>query len=254
MKEDTYWRMILFILFFSVFTAQGCKQEMKLKAEDFFDDQQLSLAQAISHEDINEVVRQARQVSLNKPGRHDMTLLFFALTASINPHPSEQQLNIVTELVRAGADPLQPLPEGKGSPAEHVLEADKAIWIKTLLTGGLSPDARDRVENDPILFRTKYAKNTETLKAMLDAGANINIKDSLGETLLISAFFYGSFEHVKLLLERGADPDPVNAQGMRFAKIVAMNMEKSDKSTKYYQQCKEIKEMLIQRNVSWPAQ
>ncbi|ROW49377.1 Accessory protein, partial [Cronobacter malonaticus] len=96
---------------------------------------------------------------------------------------------------------------GKSSPAEYVLKADSGDWIKAMLDGGLSPDAKDKTFHEPIIFQAIKAKNTDTLKTMLDAGANINITDSLGNTLLIDALDYGKHDHVLLLLDRGADPE-----------------------------------------------
>ncbi|MCL7707512.1 ankyrin repeat domain-containing protein, partial [Enterobacter kobei] len=97
--------------------------------------------------------------------------------------------------------------QGQSSPAEFVLNADSGDWIKAMLDGGLSPDAKDKTSHEPIIFETIKAKNTDTLEAMLNAGANINITDSLGNTLLIDALDYHAYDHVLLLLEKGADPE-----------------------------------------------
>ena len=178
------------------FIVQGCRQEMNLKPQDYFSGQQLVLAKAIEHGEVDEVKKLAPETDLNKPGQQDMTLLFWVISNAINDKKTAPQLKIITELVRAGADPLQPRPQGKSSPAEFVLKGDNGDWIRAMLEGGLSPDAKDKVHNDPIIFETLEAKNTETLKAMLDHGADINITDSLGDTLLIYAMDYQSYDHV----------------------------------------------------------
>lgn len=79
--------------------------------------------------------------------------------------------------------------------------------LKALLDGGLSPNAKDKTFDKPIIFQSIKAKNTETLKVMLDYGANVNTVNSLGSTLLFEAFDYHSYDHVFLLLERGANPE-----------------------------------------------
>jgi hypothetical protein len=143
---------------------------------------------------------------LNKPGKEDMTLLFWALMNTLYDKKTQPRLQIVTELIRAGADPLQPRPDGKSSPAEFVLMADSGV-DKGDAGWWFIPECKDYVFDKPIIFQSIEAKNTETLKVMLDRGGNINITDSLGNTLLIDAFDFHSYDHVFLLLERGADPD-----------------------------------------------
>lgn len=83
-------------------------------AEQFFSGPTLMLAQAIERGDAAEVDALARNVDLNKPGADDMTVLFFALQSAFGEKPV--QLQIITQLVRAGADPL------------HRVE-DLAAWV-----------------------------------------------------------------------------------------------------------------------------
>lgn len=137
---------------------QGCKQNMNLNPQDYFSGQQLSLAEAIQRGDIDEVKKLASQTELNKSGKQDMTLLFWALGNSINENKTPKHLKIITLLVKSGADPLQPRPQGKSSPAEFVLNADSADWINALLDGGLSPNAEDKTFHEPIIFETIKAK------------------------------------------------------------------------------------------------
>ena len=136
------------------FIVQGCRQGMDLNPQDYFSGQQLVLAKAIEHGEVDEVKKLAPNTDLNKPGQQDMTLLFWALSNAINDKKTAPQLEIITDLVKAGADPLQPRPAGGSSPAEFVLQGDSGDWINALLDGGLSPDAKDKVHQDPIIMET----------------------------------------------------------------------------------------------------
>jgi ankyrin repeat protein len=93
-----------------------------------------------------------------------MTLLFWALMNTLNDKKTQPRLQIVTELIRAGADPLQPRPNGKSSPAEFVLMADSGEWIKAMLDGGLSPNAKDKYLMNPLSSKPLKPKIPERWK------------------------------------------------------------------------------------------
>ncbi|WP_314421026.1 ankyrin repeat domain-containing protein [Pseudescherichia vulneris] len=234
------------------FIAQGCRQGMELNPQDYFSGQQLVLAKAIERGEVDEVKKLAPETDLNKPGQQDMTLLFWAISNAINDKKTAPRLKIITELVKAGADPLQPRPAGGSSPAEFVLKGDSGEWIRAILDGGLSPDARDKIHHEPILFETIKAKNTETLKAMLDHGANINVTDSLNSTLLFEALNYHSYDHVLFLLDRGADPEIRAHNGWKMGNQLQRFLNRAKPGSDEYQILTKIKEKLIQKGGEWP--
>lgn len=247
-------RLITSLIVVFIFLIQGCRQNSDLNPEDYFSGQQLVLAQAIESGKIDEVKKHLTGTDLNKPGQRDMTLLFWALMNTLYDKKTQPRLQIVTELIKAGADPLQPRPNGKSSPAEFVLMADSGEWIKAMLDGGLSPNAKDYVFDKPIIFQSIEAKNTETLKVMLDRGGNINITDSLGNTLLIDAFDFHSYDHVFLLLERGADPDIRADNGWTLGNQLQRFLEKAKKDSDEYKDLIAIKESLIRHGGKWPPE
>ncbi|MCF8581191.1 ankyrin repeat domain-containing protein [Enterobacter ludwigii] len=239
--------MLIFIVL-----LQGCRQNSDQNPQDYFSGQQLVLAQAIESGKIDEVKKRLTGTDLNKPGQRDMTLLFWALMNTLYDKKTQPRLQIVTELIRAGADPLQPRPNGKSSPAEFVLMADSGEWIKAMLDGGLSPNAKDKIFDEPIIFQTIEAKNTETLQAMLDQGSNINVIDSVGETLLIDALDYGAYDHVLLLLQRGANPEIKAESGWSMGNQLQLELDRVKEGSELYKKLNEIKEALIQHGGKWP--
>jgi len=242
----------IFLALLCLFMIQGCKQNMDLNPQDYFSGQQLSLAEAIQRGDIDEVKKLASQTELNKPGKQDMTLLFWALGNSINENKTPKHLKIITLLVKSGADPLQPRPQGKNSPAEFVLNADSADWINALLDGGLSPNAKDKTFHEPIIFETIKAKNTDTLDAMLKRGADINITDSLNSSLLFEALNYHAYDHVIMLLKRGADPEIRAKNGWTMGNQLQRYLNRTEEGSEEYKKLTEIKETLIQHGGKWP--
>lgn len=63
---------------------------------------------------------------------------------------------------------------------------------------------------DPTLIKAVYRDGLQGVKGQVEAGADINQRDSRGYTALMTASYYNLFPTAEYLLEKGAD---VNAQG-----------------------------------------
>ena len=226
----------------------------KIVPEEYFTGQQLVLAKAIEAGDLAMVKQLAPETDLITPGEQDLTLLFFALNETYYNNNPKPRLQIVTALVKAGADPLQPQSDGMASPAEMVSMGDKDIWLKALLDGGLDPNARDRNHNEAIIYNTLQAKNTDTLALLIIRGVDVDARDILGQTPLMAAFLSNSFEHVNYLLDHGADPNPVNKQGWVFASLVQNGIKDSRPETEYHQSCLQLRDKMIALGVKWPPE
>lgn len=223
-------------LVLTMFMMQGCKKNMEYEPRDFFDGSQLEIAQLIYDGDeakLKQKLSSMNSKELNHPAKEEMTLLFWSVLNSSNDNTTPERLKIITDLVEAGADPLQPRTEGGSSPAEFVLQGDKGVWIKAMLDGGLSPNARDKTFNKPIIFETLKAKNTETLKVMLEYGADVNTKGSMNRTLLIAALYTSKIDHIQLLLEKGADPKLKDSFDEDFVFLINKEISQRDNSNEY---------------------
>ncbi|MEJ8326006.1 ankyrin repeat domain-containing protein [Kosakonia sacchari] len=157
---------------------------------------------------------------------------------------AQKRLDIVTELVRAGADPQQAQPNMPGTPAQMMAMGDKDIWLKALIDGGLDPNSRDKLLNVPLIFSALNSKNTGTLALLIARGADVNIRDTLGNTPLVDAFFKADLDKVDFLLEHGANPNPVNKQGRSFSQMVDRHLQQIKQGTEYYNKILELREKL----------
>lgn len=219
-------------------------------ARDYFSGAQLALAQAIEQGRVDDVRVQARALGpaqLNAGGAQDMTLLFFAVQSAFGEKP--RQLQILTELVRAGADPLRRVKD-LGSPLGVVLRARSPLYVQAFLDAGLSANSIDG--STPILFAAASEHTAATLKLLLDRGADPNKKDSLGNTVLMKALTSLQLDQVVYLLERGANPAFVNINGVSFAGQLEFQMGRQQADSPALRKLEEIRRHIVALGVAWP--
>jgi len=222
----------------------GCKKKMEYEPQDFFEGEQLEIAKIIYNGDEPTLINRLlslNKAELNRPAKEQMTLLFWAISNTFYGNATPERLHIITELVRAGADPLQPQPNMSGSPAESVMKADRGIWIKALLDGGLSPNARDKIHNEPIIFESIWAENTETLETMINYHADINIKGAMGRTLLIKSLYAEKIDHISMLLKHGANPYLKDNFDHTFVSLINRDIDRGDKNSAYIKSLEKIR-------------
>ncbi|MCA3994706.1 ankyrin repeat domain-containing protein [Serratia marcescens] len=231
----------------SMFVMQGCKQGRDLQPQDYFEGKQLDIANIIYEGDrqkLDKVLPTVSKETLNRPAKAEMTLLFWAINNAIFDKNTPERLKIITDLVKAGADPLQPRPEGRSSPAEYVMKADKGVWIQAMLEGGLSPNARDEINNQPIIFKSFQAVNTETLSTLIDYKVDVNIKGAMNRTPLINALYNSCPEHIEVLLAHGANPLAKDDFNDSFLSLISAEIAKGDKNNSYIKKLIKIKEKI----------
>lgn len=233
----------------------GCKKNMNYDPEDFFEGSQLEIAKAIDEGDEADLLKKSPLINkenLNKPAKEKVTLLFWAIINATGDNATPKRAHMITTLIKSGADPLQPQPNMPGSPAEFAMKGENAIWIKAMLDGGLSPDARDKLNNKPIIFQSIWAKNTETLKTLISYGADINIKNSLGDTVLIDALDARSYDHVILLLENGANSSIRGNSGWSMGNQLQRYFVRGISDNEDRKKLEKIKSLLINNGGEWP--
>lgn len=90
----------------------------------------------------------------------------------------------------------------------------KVLIALLLLVAMLIPLTGYTSDLDEELISAARDGNTDTVKALLAKGADVNAKDSAVNTALIAAAWRGHSDVAKALLEKGADVTPKNSDGV----------------------------------------
>ena len=76
--------------------------------------------------------------------------------------------------------------------------------VKLLLEHKADPTMREMRDRIPLFLACNWGNDLETVRLLIDAGSDVNDKNSRGEIVLISTLSYGKREIIDLLIDRGA--------------------------------------------------
>ena len=93
------------------------------------------------------------------------------------------------------------------------VEDGDALKLKELLAVGADINVKDDRDGYSLLHFAAFYDDTEALKFLIDAGANVNAKENEGRTPLHLAAERGNIESVELLLKAGSDINAKNEHG-----------------------------------------
>ncbi|MEZ0540919.1 ankyrin repeat domain-containing protein [Fibrella arboris] len=207
--------------------------------ERYFEGIALQLAQAIQQNRLDEVERLAGQAELNQFYRENMTLLIWAILAD-----RQEALDL---LLRAGANPNLTSDDGIQPVALAAGAKEDNPNLKVLLRHGGDPNSKSRGEPAlHIAFDSEYYTNVELL---LNAKADINIRDEHDDTILIKAGYQEKFARAAALIQRGAD---INASSEGGGIALEVQQATPKIGSKTYQEQAQLRQLLISRGVHFP--
>jgi ankyrin repeat protein len=219
--------------------------------EDFFSGQQLILAQAIRDGDLARVRGLAPKTDLSVAGNKNVTLLSFAVQEAIpvKQDANNDRLRIISELIRDGAKPEQTVGKN-GNMAYLAARADNPNLLKALLAGGMSPD--QRYDGDtPLIFATAESNLLPQMRVLVEHNANVNLRDSLGETALFDATRLRQWDVVDYLLAHGADPTVVG-NGLKYATTLHNELKVTPTDSPQLERINAIGKRIVAAGGQWP--
>lgn len=143
-------------------------------------------------------------------------------------------LNIVKLLINKGID-INQLPKEKGNNEDYKGKSALAYSItqknKDIVKLLLLNNADLTIDKEPILYTALIYYEYQIVKLLLDAGADIDIRDGWGNTPLTKACEKGYIDAVKLLIEYGADVNYADKKGKKPL-YYAINISKKNEIIK----------------------
>lgn len=217
---------------------------MVTTAYSSFSGRYLDMARALQAHDFARVRQLAQGLPLDVPGNKHMTLLWFAI--------ANKNFAGVTVLVVLGAKPDEQPVEGLGTPLGAAFESRELQLLTALLDGGLSPN-HARANEKPMLQRAVMSGTPVHVKLLLDRGADINQRDSIGGTALSEAIASMQPDLALYLVERGADMSLPTRRGVTPAWSVQLALEDVAAGTDMAAKFGRLKDAMAKHGARFPA-
>ncbi|OGF64548.1 MAG: hypothetical protein A2Y62_06930 [Candidatus Fischerbacteria bacterium RBG_13_37_8] len=99
-------------------------------------------------------------------------------------------------------------------------ESSKPEITRALLKAGANIELKDYTGATPLLYAA-WKRSDEVLKELIDAGAEVNVKDNRGRTPVMGAVIDGKLDNLQLLIKHGAKVNEVDNDGWTALLIAA---------------------------------
>jgi ankyrin repeat protein len=232
-----------FLALVALIGLTGCPMN-KYAPENFFEGQELEAARAIKDGRNNELSSLITGLDLNKPGKKQMTLLWFAI--------QEKNFDAIRLIVQHGAKPDEQGVNGLGTALSFALQHKDLRYLTAMLDGGL-PLNMQKEYGASLLQRAAGAEGAtlDHVKLLVERGAHLETKDSLGVTALITAMDTNQPERAIYLVEKGANVDVIEDNGVSAMWSVKLSIE-SQQPGEMRTQFEKLRDLMISKGAKYP--
>jgi uncharacterized protein len=220
---------------------------MNHHAGEFFDGKRLDAARAITHGNMEQLRAAARGLEIDNPGKKEMTLLWFAIM--------EKNFDAIRLLVRLGSKPDQQVAEGLGIPVDYALRNKDLRFLKAMLDGGMSVNLTGE-SHLTVLHKAAgaFGASIEHVKLLVERGANMDAKDDLGETPLCAAIDTHQPDRATYLLDRGASLNIYSVGGVTPAWGVHVVIERQQPGSPMRRDFERLRDRMIALGAKFPPE
>ncbi len=240
--------ILLISLFSLVNTALGMGFMGKpLKAKEYFEGQQLVIAEGISGGDLRALYATDDLELLSREGKKELSLMWFAADTA---RPNFEAIKV---LVEKGVDPTTQALHPFGPMLYYSLKSSDLRYLTALLDGGFSVNYQDDNNSPLIQLAAGPHGSLDHVKLVLKRGGDISLRDRLGDDALNAALDSDNTDIAKYLIEQGANVHNINHNGVTTVRSVDLTLNRANSGTQFYQEFEEIRKMMIQRGVEFPS-
>jgi len=210
-------------------------------AKDFFKGHYLQIAQAIERNDIAQLKQLGRGQNLSLKGDKDMDLMWFAI--------ARENFDAIRTLVELGVNPEKQLADGIGTALDFAfMKHDDTRYLKAMLDGGLSPN----YPGDDLMLQRGVFGGVEHVKLLMQRGARINERDSIGATALDEAISYRDHDTAIYLVQQGADFNIYDTVGSSTTWAVHLAINGTEPGNPIHEKFIELRDLMIAKGAKWP--
>ena len=162
----------------------------------------------------------------------------------------QQKFDAIKTLIQLGVDPDTQLAQGIGSALDYALYQKDLRFLKAMLDGGLSPNHQSPKHN-LMLQRALIKGGFDHIKLLMERGADVNQRDSIGGTALHDAVNAVKPDIALYLIERGADVKTNLTNGVSVALSVQRRLERQAPGP-LHTQFEAVRDLMIKKGVKFP--
>ena len=162
----------------------------------------------------------------------------------------QQKFDAIKTLIQLGVDPDTQLAQGIGSALDYALYQKDLRFLKAMLDGGLSPNHQSPKHN-LMLQRALIKGGFDHIKLLMERGADVNQRDVVGGSALDKSLTSLQPEIAIFLIEKGADVKATTINGATIAWTVEWSI-KGLQPGPMLDRFEELRALLIKKGVRFP--
>ena len=162
----------------------------------------------------------------------------------------QKNFDAIKTLIQLGVDPDTQIVQGIGSALAYAFLQKDLRFLKAMLDGGLSPNHQSP-KHKQMLQRAILGGTLEHLKMLVERGADIDQRDSIGGSALYESIATRQPEIAIFLIEKGADFKVKTVNGVTIPWAVHRSISRLQ-SGPMLDRFEELRALLIKKGVRFP--